>query len=88
MLERFLTNLSIPLIAVLRDSQSFVTAAGLGIGICEMPAYLVGQDVAQLERIIDWLDRWRVRKSEASRSSQFEHLASSQPDPAHLHHRH
>ena len=35
MLMRFLTSLRIPIIAVLRDSQNYVHAAGQGIGICE-----------------------------------------------------
>jgi len=73
MLMRFLTSLRIPLIAVLRDSQNYVHAAGQGIGICEMPDYKAGKDVAQLELIIDWLDQWRMRQLDAVSSSRFEH---------------
>ena len=66
MLMRFLTSLDIPVIAKLRDSQVFVHAAAHGIGVCDMPAYLVKHDMEQLEAIVQWLDNWRVRKLEAT----------------------
>ncbi len=78
MLTRFLTSLRIPLIAVLRDSQSFVHAAGRGIGICEMPAYKVAKDIEQLKLIIDWLDDRHMRKLDSATSSRFEHLPGAQ----------
>lgn len=78
MLLRFLTSLQIPLIAVLRDSQNFVHAAGRGIGICEMPAYKVEKDIVQLKLIIEWLDQWRMRQLDAAISSQYEHLPGTQ----------
>jgi chromosome partitioning protein len=56
MLMRFLTSLRIPLIAVIRDSQNFVRAAAQGIGVCELPAYQVRDDVAQMNAIVAWLD--------------------------------
>ncbi len=65
MLMRFLTSLEIPIIAKLRDSQIFVHAAAHGIGICDMPPYLVKNDVEQLEAIVTWLDNWRMRKLDA-----------------------
>jgi len=74
MLMRFLASLQIPLIAVLRDSQNYVDAAGQGIGICEMPAYKVGKDIPQLKLIIKWLDQWRIRQLDAATSSGSEHL--------------
>ncbi len=61
-LMRFLDSLGIPIIAVLRDSQSFVQAAEAGIGICEMQRHKVKKDLAQLELIIDWLNGWRERR--------------------------
>ena len=78
MLLRFLTSLRIPLIAVLRDSQSFAHAAGQGIGICELPANKAGKDIVQLKRIINWLDQWRMRRSDAATSSRFEHRPEAQ----------
>lgn len=64
-LMRFLDTLGIPIIAVLRDSQSFVHAAEAGIGICEMPPHRVRKDVEQLERIVRWLDDWQNRRHHA-----------------------
>ncbi len=78
MLMRFLTSLRIPIIAVLRDSQNYVHAAGQGIGICEMPAYKVGKDIPQFKLIFDWLDQWRMRQLDAVTSSRFEHLPGAQ----------
>lgn len=74
MLLRFLTSLQIPLIATLRDSQNFVHAAGEGTGICEMPAYKAGKDMDQFRLIIDWLDRWKMRKFDAAAPSESEHV--------------
>ena len=65
MLTRFLTSLNIPVAARLRDSQNFVHAAALGIGIAEMPPHKVRQDIEQLELITSWLDRWRLRQLDA-----------------------
>jgi chromosome partitioning protein len=63
MLTRFLTSLRIPMIAVLRDSQVYVHAAAQGLGICELPAYLVRTDLSQMSAIIHWLDRQRSLSS-------------------------
>ena len=65
MLMRFLTSLEIPVIAEFRDSQNFVHAAAYGIGICEMPAYKVRKDMEELNRLVDWLQRWRMRRLDA-----------------------
>lgn len=62
MLMRFLSSLEIPVVAQLRDSQNYVHAAALGIGICEMPVYKAGQDIEQFEALVDWLDSWRTRR--------------------------
>ena len=66
MLMRFLTSLEIPVVANLRDSQVFVHAAAHGIGICDMPQYLVKNDVEQLEAVVAWLDNWRLRRFDAA----------------------
>jgi chromosome partitioning protein len=65
-LMRFLDSLGIPIIAVLRDSQNYVHAAEEGIGICEMQPYKVKKDVAELEKIVSWLDGWRDRRQGAA----------------------
>ena len=59
MLQRFLGSLRIPLIGVLRDSQSFVQAAALGLGICELPRHRAQEDLPALETLGLWLGRRR-----------------------------
>jgi chromosome partitioning protein len=61
MLKRFLTSLRIPMIATLRDSQVYVQAAAQGLGICELPPYLVRNDLPQMNAITRWLDRKELR---------------------------
>ncbi len=61
-LMRFLDSLGIPIIAVLRDSQNFVRSAEEGIGICEMQPSRVKPDVAEMNKIIDWLNAWPQRR--------------------------
>lgn len=70
-LMRFLDTLGIPIIAVLRDSQAFVHAAEVGIGIIEMPPYKVRQDIEQLDLIIGWLDDWQNRRHHAMPSGTY-----------------
>jgi chromosome partitioning protein len=72
MLQRFLASLRIPMIAALRDTQLFVHAASEGIGIGEMPPYLVRSDVADLDAVLAWLDDWRVRQSESERDRRID----------------
>jgi chromosome partitioning protein len=54
-LMRFLETLRIPVIATLRDSQNYVRAAELGVGLHEMKKYQVEQDLADLEPLLAWL---------------------------------
>jgi len=61
MLKSFLKSLDIPLIAVLRDSQNYVHAIAQGLGLCELPAYRIKNDVQQIDAIFTWLDRQRVK---------------------------
>ena len=72
MLMRFLGSLKIPLIAVLRDSQNYVHAAAHGIGINEMPAYKIKNDIEHLNAVIGWLDQWRTRRLDAEIELEFE----------------
>ncbi len=57
MLMRVLASFETPTIAVLRDSQNYVYAASLGIGIYEMPEPRVRQDIAELHGIVSWLQQ-------------------------------
>lgn len=54
-LMRFLSTLRIPVIATLRDSQNYVRAAELGIGLHEMKAQSVARDLDDWEPLLAWL---------------------------------
>jgi chromosome partitioning protein len=56
-LIRFLQSLGIPIITTVRDSQNYVRAAELGIGIHEMKSYIAREDVEQWAPLIDWLEK-------------------------------
>jgi chromosome partitioning protein len=59
-LMRFLERLDIPLVATLRDSQNYLRSAELGVGISELPRWQAWPDLAEWERLLEWL-RGRVR---------------------------
>lgn len=77
-LMRFLDSLGIPIIAVLRDSQSFVRSAEQGIGLHEMQPSLVRQDVEQIDKIVHWLDGWEERRK---RSIEITGIAKQRVSP-------
>ena len=54
-LIRFLHTLGIPIVATIRDSQNYVRAAELGIGVHEMKSYVVREDVEQWLPLVQWL---------------------------------
>lgn len=54
-LMKFLESLDIPLIATLRDTQTYVRSAELGIGVFEMPRWQVLQDYGHWQQITAWL---------------------------------
>lgn len=64
-LMRFLSSLKIPVVAVLRDSQYFVNAAGRGIGIAELPHYQGCEDLQTLLPLFAWLNQWRPPRAVA-----------------------
>jgi chromosome partitioning protein len=76
-LMRFLDSLGIPIIAVLRDSQSFVHSAEQGIGLHEMPPSRVRPDREQLDKLVDWLDRWEERRKRAIEITNISRLGNS-----------
>lgn len=63
-LMRFLSSLQIPMIAILRDSQTYVQAAGQGVGIYEMPHYKAGRDINDFSAVIGWLEKWQAPSKE------------------------
>jgi chromosome partitioning protein len=56
-LHKFLKHLKIPFIASLRDTQNYIHAAEQGLGIFDMPWYLVEHDIAQWKPLTRWLER-------------------------------
>jgi len=58
-LMRFLHTLGIPIVAAIRDSQNYVRAAELGVGVHEMKSYVARDDVEQWLPLVEWLMRPR-----------------------------
>lgn len=54
-LLRFLQSLDIPLVAIFKDSQSYIRSAEMGIGVCEMPRWQVRQEFENWQRLTGWL---------------------------------
>jgi chromosome partitioning protein len=54
-LIRFLHTLGIPIVAIIRDSQNYVRAAELGIGVHEMKSHVAQQDIEQWGPLVTWL---------------------------------
>ena len=59
-LIRFLQTLGIPIVATLRDSQNYVRAAELGVGVHEMKSYVAQDDIEQWAPLVEWLARPRA----------------------------
>ena len=55
-LLRFLGTLDIPVVATLRDSAHYLRASEQGLGLHEMKAYLVREDLATWQPLLAWLD--------------------------------
>lgn len=56
-LMKFLESLQIPVIATLRDSQTYIRAAETGAGLFEMKPYLVREDLDQWLPLVGWLSQ-------------------------------
>jgi chromosome partitioning protein len=54
-LLRFLETLQIPVIATLRDSQNYIRAAETGVGLFEMSAVTVREDLEQWLPLVGWI---------------------------------
>lgn len=63
-LELFLHSLEIPFLTTLRDTQNYVKAAEMGIGIFEMKPYLVKPDLQTWQPLLDWLEGSRALTSD------------------------
>ena len=60
-LMRFLDSLKIPVAAVLRDTQNYIKAAESSLGLHEMKASEVRDDLTQWKALIDWVEDGTVR---------------------------
>ena len=56
-LMRFLATFNIPIVATLRDSQSYVRSAESGLGLAEMKPQLVAEDWAEWQPMLEWLQQ-------------------------------
>jgi chromosome partitioning protein len=73
-LTRFLASLDIPLIATLRDTQSYVRSAETGLGVSEMPAWQVQPDLGHWREVLSWLAK--KRRHRAGRGARVTNLVS------------
>lgn len=55
-LERFLKAMDIPVIAQLRETQTYIKASEMGLGVHEMGSSANPRDHEDWRQIIDWLD--------------------------------
>ena len=55
-LMRFLDSLGIPVVAVLRDSQNYVTASEFGVGLFDLKSHQIAKDRPEWERLLACLD--------------------------------
>jgi len=81
-LLEILNGFETPTIAVLRDSQNYVHAADLGLGICELPHYRVKEDIEQMGLIVDWLDQLLITTLQPGLTSRFNPLPRLFASPA------
>ena len=63
-LIRFLQSLGIPVVATIRDSQNYVRAAELGLGVHEMKSYIAREDVENWVPLIEWREKPKTRSEE------------------------
>lgn len=61
-LMRFLDSLGIPVVAVLRDTQTYVHASECGVGLADLKTYQTAKDQPEWARLISFLDGESVRE--------------------------
>ncbi len=65
-LKLFLNALSIPYLSTLRDTQNYVAAAELGLGVHEIRRRHTQADLTDWSPIISWIDSLQIQKVQAS----------------------
>ena len=83
-LMRFLKSLDIPLIATLRDTQSYVRSAEIGLGIYEMPRWQVQQDLTHWQEVLAWLAARPRAQGAASAPTNLVSIERPSPEPERL----
>jgi chromosome partitioning protein len=68
-LLRFLETLGLPIVATLRDSQHYVRAAELGMGLDELTPHNFDEELTQWESLFDWLNAPAISRVSASNVS-------------------
>jgi chromosome partitioning protein len=81
-LIRFLHTLGIPIVATIRDSQNYVRAAELGLGIHEMKSYVAHDDVEQWAPLVAWLAAPRGARNAAASAAGTDVAQPAGPAPA------
>src|SRR5438105_3110768 len=72
-LERFLASLNLPLLARLGDSEAYVSAAEMGVGIFEMEFAATAAERQQFAPIAEWVDtRTLIVESKAPAAVPFD----------------
>lgn len=56
-LEHFLSNLDLPVLAYLRETQVYVNAAFEGKSLFDLPHYLAERELEQWAYLLDWLEQ-------------------------------
>jgi len=56
-LERFFATFDLPVLAYLRNTQTYVQATAAGMTIFDLPASRAERDLEQWQAIIDWVER-------------------------------
>jgi len=59
-LERFLNSLNLPLLARLSDSEVYLSAAEMGVGVFEMDFAVSASERQQFQPIVEWVERLPV----------------------------
>ncbi|MDO8349554.1 MAG: ParA family protein [Gallionella sp.] len=57
MLENFLTDSGLPILAYLRETQVYVNAAFEGKSLFDLPPYLAERELEQWEFMLDWIKK-------------------------------
>jgi chromosome partitioning protein len=80
-LARFLHSLDIPIVATLRDSQAYVRAVGLGLGLAEMKPYQVSDDLAEWRPLLEWLDAPRHGSTDSASHRRQDGIGGGSANP-------